>query len=94
VELAQALALADVAVVASITDLHKVPEAERLNPDRLAHDIDSFGGKAWYLPGVTEIVDLVGNEARPGDIIAVLSNGGFGGIHQKLLARLEQSAIV
>ena len=94
VELAQALALADFAVVASITDLHKVPEAERLDTDRLAHDIDSFGGKAWYLPGVTEIVDLVGNEAQPGDIIAVLSNGGFGGIHQKLLSRLEQAATV
>ena len=87
-ELAQALALADFAVVASIADLHKVPEAERLDPDRLSHDIGAFGGHGWYLPGVPEIVDLVTAEAKPGDVIAVLSNGGFGGIHQKLLDRL------
>jgi UDP-N-acetylmuramate: L-alanyl-gamma-D-glutamyl-meso-diaminopimelate ligase len=87
-ELAQALALADFAVVASIADLHKVPEAERLDPDRLSHDIGAFGGHGWYLPGVPEIVDLVSKEAKPGDVIAVLSNGGFGGIHQKLLDRM------
>ena len=87
-ELAQALALADFAVVASVADLHKVPEAERLDPDRLSHDIGAFGGHGWYLPGVPEIVDLVTAEAKPGDVIAVLSNGGFGGIHQKLLDRL------
>jgi UDP-N-acetylmuramate: L-alanyl-gamma-D-glutamyl-meso-diaminopimelate ligase len=87
-ELAQSLAFADFAVVASIADLHKVPEAERLDPDRLSHDIGAFGGHGWYLPGVPEIVDLVTAEAKPGDVIAVLSNGGFGGIHQKLLDRL------
>ena len=87
-ELAQSLALADFAVVAAIADLHKVPEAERLDPDRLSHDIVAFGGKGWYLPGVPEIVDLVAAQAQPGDVIAVLSNGGFGGIHQKLLDRL------
>ncbi|MFM2220656.1 MAG: UDP-N-acetylmuramate:L-alanyl-gamma-D-glutamyl-meso-diaminopimelate ligase [Verrucomicrobiota bacterium] len=87
-ELAQALALADFAVVAAIADLHKVPEGERLDPDLLSHDIVEFGGKGWYLPGVPEIVDLVTAEAKPGDVIAVLSNGGFGGIHQKLLDRL------
>lgn len=87
-ELAQALALADFAVVAAIADLHKVPEGERLDPDLLSRDIVDFGGKGWYLPGVPEIVDLVTAEAKPGDVIAVLSNGGFGGIHQKLLDRL------
>lgn len=87
-ELAESLASADFAVVAAMSDLHKVPEAERLNPDRLASDIAAFGGKGWYLAGVPEIVDLVGQQAQPGDVIAVLSNGGFGGIHQKLLDRL------
>lgn len=87
-ELAQSLALADFAVVAAIADLHKVPEAERLDPDRLSQDIVAFGGKGWYLPGVPEIVDLVVAQAEPGDVIAILSNGGFGGIHQKLLERL------
>ena len=93
-ELAQALAAADFAVVAAIADLHKVAESERLDPDMLANDVAAFGGKAWYLPGVPEIVEFVGKRAVEGDIIAVLSNGGFGGIHQKLLDRLAQNAVV
>lgn len=91
-ELAHALAAADFAVVAAIADLHKVAESERLDPDMLANDVAAFGGKAWYLPGVPEIVEFVGKRAVEGDIIAVLSNGGFGGIHQKLLDRLAQNA--
>jgi UDP-N-acetylmuramate: L-alanyl-gamma-D-glutamyl-meso-diaminopimelate ligase len=87
-ELASALATADISVVAALTDIHKVPEAERLDPTRLAHDIAAAGGKAWYLANVEEIVAHVAREALPGDVVAVLSNGGFGGIHQKLLTAL------
>jgi len=87
-ELAESLALADFAVVAALTDIHKIPENDRLNPDKLSSDIASLGGKAWYLADVDAIVAKVSELAEPGDIIAVLSNGGFGGIHQKLLAAL------
>jgi UDP-N-acetylmuramate: L-alanyl-gamma-D-glutamyl-meso-diaminopimelate ligase len=87
-ELAAALATADIAVVAALTDIHKVPEAERLDPTRLANDIAAAGGKALYLADVEEIVNHVAREALPGDVVAVLSNGGFGGIHQKLLTAL------
>jgi len=87
-ELAEALALADFAVVAAITDLHKIPENDRLDPDRLAVDIARLGGHAWYLPDTETIVARVVEKAAPGDIIAVLTNGGFGGIHAKLLAAL------
>jgi UDP-N-acetylmuramate: L-alanyl-gamma-D-glutamyl-meso-diaminopimelate ligase len=88
-ELAEALAAADFAIVAAMTDLHKIPENDRLNPDQLSADIARLGGKAWYLPDVASIVAQVKCDALPGDIIAVLSNGGFGGIHQKLLTALE-----
>ncbi len=87
-ELAEALAAADIAVVAAIQDLHKFPENDRLNPDQLSADIARLGGQAWYLADVDSIVAKVKEGAKPGDIIAVLSNGGFGGIHQKLLAAL------
>jgi UDP-N-acetylmuramate: L-alanyl-gamma-D-glutamyl-meso-diaminopimelate ligase len=62
-----------------------VPEPERLDLTRLARAI---GAKAAATSGVDEIVKLVAEEARPGDTIAVLSNGAFGGLHPKLLARL------
>ena len=87
-ELAEALALADHAVVAEVPDLHKIPENDRLDPDRLAADIGRHGGHGRYIHTVDEIVDTVVGEAKPGDVVAVLSNGGFGGIHKKLLDRL------
>lgn len=87
-ELSESLKGADFAIVAGIPDLHKIPEGDRLDPDRLVADIAKGGGKAWYLPELEAIVEQVCAEARSGDVIAVLSNGGFGGIHQKLLERL------
>jgi UDP-N-acetylmuramate: L-alanyl-gamma-D-glutamyl-meso-diaminopimelate ligase len=89
-ELAEALALADFAVVSAIPDLHKIPENDRLDPAKLSSDIDRLGGSAWFLPDVETIVDRVTEAAKPGDVIAVLSNGGFGGIHQKLLDALAK----
>jgi UDP-N-acetylmuramate: L-alanyl-gamma-D-glutamyl-meso-diaminopimelate ligase len=91
-ELAEALAAADFAVVAALTDVHKIPENDRLDPDRLSADIARFGGHGWYLPDVETIVAKVVEKALPGDVVAVLSNGGFGGIHQKLLDALAATA--
>jgi UDP-N-acetylmuramate: L-alanyl-gamma-D-glutamyl-meso-diaminopimelate ligase len=87
-ELAKSLALADFAIVAGIPDLHKIPENDRLDPNKLSADIARLGGQGWYLPDVETIIAKVKQTARPGDIIAVLSNGGFGGIHEKLLVSL------
>ncbi len=87
-ELAESLALADFAVVAAIPDLHKIPENDRLDPVRLSADIAGMGGKGYYLADNTEIIAAVKAEVLPGDVVAVLSNGGFGGIHQQLLDSL------
>lgn len=87
-ELAEALALADFAVVSAIPDLHKIPENDRLDPEKLSADIAALGGSGFYVETIEEIVTQVKRDARAGDTIAVLSNGGFGGIHDKLLAAL------
>ena len=51
------------------------------------------GGKtARLLDDADRIVDAIAPELRAGDVVAVLSNGGFGGIYQKLPARLQQLA--
>jgi len=87
-ELAESLALADFAIVSAIPDLHKIPENDRLNPTQLSADIATLGGKAWYLDDIDAIIDTVKSGAASGDVVAVLSNGGFGGIHGKLLQAL------
>lgn len=87
-ELAESLALADFAVVSAIPDLHKIPEDDRLDPAKLSADIARRGGKGDYITEIEAIVARVKQDARPGDVVAVLSNGGFGGIHQKLLDAL------
>jgi UDP-N-acetylmuramate: L-alanyl-gamma-D-glutamyl-meso-diaminopimelate ligase len=51
-------------------------------------DLKDSGKDAAYLPDVDSIVAHVGENAQGGDIVVVFSNGGFGGIHGKLLERL------
>lgn len=87
-ELAEALSLADFAVVAAIPDLHKIPENDRLDPVKLSADIAAGGGKGFYLADNAAIIAQVKAGAKPGDVVAVLSNGGFGGIHGQLLEEL------
>jgi UDP-N-acetylmuramate: L-alanyl-gamma-D-glutamyl-meso-diaminopimelate ligase len=63
--------------------------AERLDIERLADDLRRAGKDAQALPGVDPIIEVLRARAEPGDTIALLSNGAFGGIHQKLLRALE-----
>ncbi len=88
-ELATSLSKADIAIVPSIEDATKVAEEERLDPEKLVNDVKASGTDCHYCKNVDDIVALVAKDAKAGDTIAVLSNGGFGGIHQKLLDALE-----
>ena len=87
-ELAAALSKADLAVVPAVPDPEKVAEEDRLDPEKLVRDVKASGTECWYCESVDEIVELIAAESAQGDTVAVLSNGGFGGIHQKLLDRL------
>jgi len=87
-ELADALSGADVAIVSAVPDPEKVDEADRLCPEKLIADIATSGITGHYKDSVDEIVTQVVSEAKPGDVVAVLSNGGFEGIHEKLLKAL------
>jgi UDP-N-acetylmuramate: L-alanyl-gamma-D-glutamyl-meso-diaminopimelate ligase len=64
-----------------------VPEAERLDLAKLARDL---GSKARAATSVDDIVNDVASSAKRGDVIAVLSNGAFGGIHALLTHELEK----
>jgi len=88
-ELAEALRLAKRVVVAEVARLEQVPPEERLNPNQLMADIRATGTEADYLPTAADIVAKVAPQAQSGDILCILSNGGFDNIHQKLLDALE-----
>lgn len=87
-ELAAAFADADAVVVSEVARLDQLAVGERLNPEKLMQDLKSSGKNAAYLTDVDAIVGHVGSNAQGGDVICVFSNGGFGGIHGKLLERL------
>jgi UDP-N-acetylmuramate: L-alanyl-gamma-D-glutamyl-meso-diaminopimelate ligase len=87
-ELATAFVDADAVVVAQIARLELLAPEERLDPVRLMVDLKALGKDAAYLPDVEAIVDHVGKGVQGGEIVVVFSNGGFGGIHGKLLERV------
>jgi len=64
-----------------------LPEAERLSVDDVVKDVTRAGGRARCMP-VADIVRTVAGEAGDGDLVVVMSNGGFDGIHDRLLAAL------
>jgi len=67
-----------------------LPEAERLSVPRLVRDLNDRGLNAREADSIDDIVDGIVREHRPGDLVVLMSNGGFGGIHQKLLRALQQ----
>jgi UDP-N-acetylmuramate: L-alanyl-gamma-D-glutamyl-meso-diaminopimelate ligase len=85
-ELSEALSLADAVVVSQVARLELLKPEERLDPVRLMREIGADGKPAAYLATVEEIVAHMAREVRANDVVTVFSNGGFGGIHDKLLA--------
>jgi UDP-N-acetylmuramate: L-alanyl-gamma-D-glutamyl-meso-diaminopimelate ligase len=84
-DFAEAFREADEVVLAAVHLPGKVPEKERLSEEDLVRAVRARGGRARFIPRVDDIVRALAAEARAGDRVAVLSNGGFGGIHEKLL---------
>jgi UDP-N-acetylmuramate: L-alanyl-gamma-D-glutamyl-meso-diaminopimelate ligase len=87
-DFARAFGPADEVVIAPVFR-STLPEAERLSIPQLIHDINSDGGRARAPRSIDEIVAVIAQEHRAGDLVVLMSNGGFGGIHAKLLAALR-----
>ena len=89
---ANAFAAADYVVIASVFDSAKVTEKGRaLDTNELIEAISQQGKPAFALPDADQIVNHIVPELREGDVVAIMSNGGFGGIHDKILAGLESN---
>lgn len=83
---------ADVAVVAAVDRPERAPEGDRLDVSRLVADLRATGLDARHEPEPEGIVSLLAREAAAGDVVLVMSNGAFGGIHGKLLEALARRA--
>jgi UDP-N-acetylmuramate: L-alanyl-gamma-D-glutamyl-meso-diaminopimelate ligase len=88
-ELVRALGHADMIVMAAIFKPEAVPLHERLDPANVIKGLNASGKPSRVLATADEIVEHIAPELRPGDVVGILSNGGFGGIYEKLPARIR-----
>jgi UDP-N-acetylmuramate: L-alanyl-gamma-D-glutamyl-meso-diaminopimelate ligase len=84
----RAFAVADRVVLPAVFR-SSLPDDQRLDAERIVADLKASGKDARYIPSVDEIVRTVAKDARDGDLIVVMSNGGFDDIHRKLLSAIE-----
>ncbi|RJO66794.1 MAG: hypothetical protein C4523_11350 [Myxococcales bacterium] len=80
---------ADIVAVGQPSRLDRIPPEQRLDVDKLVRDLAAGGLEAKHLAAVDDMAKWLVSKARRGDTIAVLSNGGFGGLQEKLLKQLK-----
>jgi UDP-N-acetylmuramate: L-alanyl-gamma-D-glutamyl-meso-diaminopimelate ligase len=88
-ELAGSLSQADQVVIARVFKSEAIPELERLDAESVVASLEGAGTPAQLLPSADAIVETIAPQLREGDVVAILSNGGFGGIYEKLPAKLK-----
>src|SRR5213076_3195000 len=88
-ELAESLVIADEVIITSIFKPEAIAENERLSTAAVVNKIGALGKRARELRDADAIVETISPELRSGDIVAILSNGAFGNIYEKLPQRLE-----
>ena len=86
-DFARSFGAADEVVVAAVFR-SSLPESERLSAEQLVNDLHARQQHARYIPAVDDIIRTVVDEHQRGDVVVLMSNGGFGGIHRKLLQAL------
>ena len=91
-ELAVALAFADSVVVAGVLTTSRLPEENELAEETLVADLRASGTPASFIAAPDDIVRFLEGDVLPGDVVMVMSNGGFGGLHEKLLDALSRSS--
>lgn len=87
----QAFTHADQVIIAGVFNAEDAKTyGDVLDVEKLVADINSTGTQAQTLADADAIVENLAPEMRDGDVVAVMSNGGFGGIHEKLLSSLRK----
>ena len=68
--------------------LNKIPEGRRFSSEALVDDLKKKGKAAYYFAETDGIIAFLAEEARRGDVVLIMSNGGFDNIHERLLETL------
>ena len=89
-DLVASLRLADRVILAAVYQQQRIPDAERLHPEDVVRALHAAGTPAELHPGVDAILHALVPQLQSGDVVAVLSNGGFDGIYEKFPASLRQ----
>ncbi len=84
---------ADEVIVAPVFRPEQIPADNRLDVPALIETLRGRGSKARHIAGVGNIVETISAEALPGDVVVVMSNGGFENLHDRLLEALEACAV-
>jgi len=87
--LPQSLALGDCVILGSVHRAGQLTDAQRLDPETIIAAVRQLGKDARILPSSDAIADFLAAEARPNDLLLVMSNGSFDGLCEKLLERLQ-----
>jgi UDP-N-acetylmuramate: L-alanyl-gamma-D-glutamyl-meso-diaminopimelate ligase len=89
-DLVASLSLADRIVLAGVYQQQRIPDAERLHPEKVIEALIQQDAQAELHPDGNAIVNAIAPQLQPGDVVALLSNGAFDGIYEKLPARLRE----
>lgn len=87
-ELGRALSLADAVVIAGVFSSARLAAEDELSEEEVVESLERSGTEARFIPRPDAIASFVGDHAKPGDVVLVMSNGGFGGVHEKILSAL------
>ena len=90
-KLVESLAVADVIYCSDLHRKEKIPEAEQLNLERLAFDLNRIGKKMIVRATAESLLTEILSQTKAGDVIVVMSNGGFGGMAGNLLHALKKT---
>ena len=88
-DLIASLRMADEVILAGVYQQGRIPEDERLHPEDVVRALNAAGTPAELCPDVETIVNAIAPRLKSGDVVAILSNGGFDGIYEKLPFRLK-----
>jgi UDP-N-acetylmuramate: L-alanyl-gamma-D-glutamyl-meso-diaminopimelate ligase len=88
-EIVESLRLADRVILAGVYQQEHIPQDERLHPEEVVHSLNAAGTPADLYADADAIVAAIVPQLQAGDVVAILSNGGFNGIYEKLPARLK-----